>query len=252
MKTYQQAGCLALAFIFLVAAQGLSARFFRPAYPAFGRPVLDNYALTDVSVVLSGLRRLGADLSFIQLLQYYASEMTEEEHREMVEEGHFHIGSEGAADLHPHMRLHNYPELLAYSLRAASLDPYFHYNFIFTAGALAFNLNRDDEALALLREGARWDPDFWQYRLYAGAIGFRKAANVDKVVSLLEEAIKDPECPSMVQNILANIYKRQGNYGRAAEIYRRMLETSRDPAYVDTAREKLEELRAKHGVTLEN
>ncbi len=250
MRSARPLFCAALALVLLVAAQGLSAHFFRPAYPAFGRPVLDKYALTDVSVVLSGLRRLGSDLAFIQLLQYYASEMTEEEHREMVEEGHFHIGSEGQADLHPHLRLHNYPELLTYALRAASLDPYFHYNFVFTAGALAFNLNRDDEALSLLRDGARWDPNFWQYRLYAGAIGFRKAANVDKVIALLEEAIKDPECPSMVQNILANIYKREGNYRRAAEIYILMIETSRDPDYVSTARDKLEELRVKHGVKM--
>jgi tetratricopeptide (TPR) repeat protein len=212
--------------------------------------VIEQYALTDASVVLSGLRRLGADLAFIQLLQYYSSEVTEEEHREMVEEGHWHMGTEGNADLHPNVRLSNYPKLISYALRAASLDPYFHYNFIFTAGALAFNLNRDDEALTLLSEGARWEPNFWQYRLYAGAIGFRKSNSIDKVVALLEEAIKDPDCPSMVENILANIYKRQGNYQRAAEIYALMIQTSRDPAYVGTAKQKLDELRAQHGVRI--
>src|SRR5689334_18537978 len=131
MRSLRPILCLFLAFALLSAAQILSARLYQPSLPPFRSPVIEQYALTDASVVLSGLRRLGADLAFIQLLQYYSSEVTEEEHREMVEEGHWHMGTEGNADLHPNVRLSNYPKLISYALRAASLDPYFHYNFIF-------------------------------------------------------------------------------------------------------------------------
>lgn len=247
-------GWITAALVLCAAAQSLSA-VPRAALPVFQRPVMDEYAAADLSFVLAGLRRFGADMAFIQLLQYYgtpedeadaprrAGHKPKEEKKD--EHGHvyIHMGGEGQADLHPHIRLTSYARLLDYARRTVSLDPYFHYATLFSAGALAFNLNRPDQALELLQDGMRRDPSFWRFRLYAGAIAFRQSAEIDKAVQLLEEALRYPDCPSMVANILANIHKKQGNYRRAAEIYLQIIRTSHDREYVSLAREKLEQLR---------
>jgi hypothetical protein len=39
----------------------------------FERPLMDIFATQDMALVLNGARRLGADLAFIQLMQYYGS-----------------------------------------------------------------------------------------------------------------------------------------------------------------------------------
>jgi tetratricopeptide (TPR) repeat protein len=236
-----------LAVALLAAAQGLAAR--RAALlPLFGRPVLEDYALSDVGAVSFGLRRMGADLAFIQLLQYYAStewigphEGHEPEAGEEAAPGQV---NEGSADLHPRLRLVNFSKLREHILRIGALDPYFHYAFLFGAGALAFNLNRPDEAFEVLRTGAAADPEFWRYRLYAGAIAFRESAQIEKVIPLLEEAARDPDCPTMLMNILANIYRKIGAYDRAADVFQRIIANSRDEGYVSLARQKLKALHA--------
>lgn len=235
---------LGLAAALFAAAAGMSGALWRPLRPPFQRPVLEDYAMTDAGFTLLGMRRLGADLAFIQMLQYYAREDEGEEHRPGERAKHFHMGGEGEADLHPDVRLTFFPALREHILRVGALDPYFHYAFLFGAGALAFNLNRPDEALDVLRAGARADPAFWRYRLYAGAIAYRRSAEPEKAVALLEEAALDPDCPTLLLNILANIHLKQGNVRRAAEIYAHIARTSRDEGYVQLARRKLQELGA--------
>jgi len=237
---------LALSAFLFAAAAGLSQRLFSSPYPVFQKPVLEDHAMTDVGFALAGLRRFGADLAFIQMLQYYARTDERQEAEEPGERAHhFHMGGEGAADLHPEVRLGDFPLLREHILRIGALDPYFHYAYLFGAGALAFNLNRPDEAMEVLRAGAAADPTFWQYRLYAGAIGFRRNAELDKVVPLLEEAMRYPDCPTLLQNILANIYLKQGNRDRAAEVFRHIVAASRDEGYVAHARRKLAELEGR-------
>lgn len=235
---------LGLAAALFAAAAGMSGALFRSPWPPFEKPVLEDYAMTDVGFVLNGLRRFGADLAFIQMLQYYASEDEAHEHRPGERAKHFDMGREGQADLHPEVRLPFFPALREHILRIGALDPYFHYAYLFGAGALAFNLNRADEALDVLRAGAQADPTFWRYRLTAGAIAYRRSAETEKVVALLEEAVLDPDCPTLLQNILANIHLKQGNVRRAAEIYAHIVRTSRDEGYVQHARRKLQELGA--------
>ncbi|MGQ0645788.1 MAG: tetratricopeptide repeat protein [Elusimicrobiota bacterium] len=249
-RVHPAAGWLCASAVFLAAAQGFSALRSEPHLPVFERPVLEEHALMDVSLVLAGLRRFGGDLAFIQMLQYYSSAQVHDEGPDGHEkkEYHLNLGSEAAADLHPHVRLDNYPRLFSHFTRIVSLDPYFQYAYLFGGGALAFNLNRNDEAVALLEKGMQMDPANWQLRLYAGAVAFRKADQMEKVIALLEDAIQHPDCPSMVENILANIYRKRGDIRRAAEVYLHMLETSRDESYRSTARQKLKELQDKHGL----
>lgn len=249
------------AAAFLILAQTLSLKSSTGFLPSFEKPAMMEYALSDTFFVMLGLRRLGADLAFIQLLQYYGTppeELGDENGPHArggrphgpgeVEEGHdhVHLDRQAEADLNPSERLSEYPRLLDLGLRVQGLDPYFRFANLFSAGALGFNLNRDDEAVALLKKSAATDPQFWQYRLYAAAIAYRKNNEIQQVINLLEEAVKYPDCPSMLQNILAGMHKKQGNFRRAAEIYFHTMETSRDIAYATDARKKLEELARQH------
>lgn len=238
-------GAIALFLVFLTAANLLPKT--TAVFPPFERPALEPYAVQDMTAVLTGARRFGADLAFIQMLVYYGTVEnshpdhageTEEEHR-----GHVHVPHEETAADITLAPLPDYPNLKTLGLRVGILDPFFRYAFLFTGGALGFNLNRTQEALDVLRRGAEADPHYPRYALYAGALNYRYARGHDEVVPWLEEAIKDPDCPTMVKNILANIYRRQGNNRRAAEIFLDMMENSRDPEYVDLARRKLEEMK---------
>lgn len=226
-----------------------------PGLPPYGAPSLARYALQDTTFVALGMRRLGADLALIQLLQYYGTPSNEDPRHPLdpprwrraappaLPAGH---SAEDGHDHHAHFASHDsagaFPYLNLYGLRAGQLDPFFHYIYLFTGGALAFNLGREAQALDVLAEGTRNDPTFWRYRLYIGAIGFSKAQDVRRAIPLLEEAMKYADCPTLLKNILGNIYKQGKDYRNAARIFLNILETSRDPGYSETARRKLQEM----------
>jgi hypothetical protein len=46
----------------------------------------------------------------------------------------------------------------------------------------------------------------------------------------------------MLKNILANMYRKQGNDRRAAEIFLDILDNARDRSYADLALQKLQEI----------
>lgn len=232
-----------------------------PLMPPYTQSVMPIFAVQDTAMVLNGARRFGADLALIQMMQYYGSTEysdpatpypipkkeffhSEEDHEEKGREhghghshGHLHLGNEGQAEATGTPSL-GFPLLADFALRAGTLDPRFHFVYMFVSGALAFNLNRGDDAVRVLEQAIRSDPTFPRYRMYLGAIAYRKNQEVDKVIVLLEEAIKDPDCPSMIKNILAHIYIKNKNYTRAAQIYIDLL-ASRDPSYATHAEDQL-------------
>lgn len=255
------------------------------AMPPFTSVVMPGFAVQDTAMALNGARRFGADLAFIQMMQYYGSaeysnptisfprrktprtrhsdtgfsgihfghrhsdSATHEDDMEFQsgkenQDSHFEEGHEGAHE-HAHSHLHlgsegtadatnqpspGFPLLVDFAIRAGTLDPRFHFAYLFASGALAFNLNRGEDAVRVLEHGIRGDPSFWRYRMYLGAISYRKNQETEKVIETLEQAIVDPDCPSMIKNILAHIYIKNGNLKRAAEIYVNLLD-SRDPSY---------------------
>ncbi len=217
----------------------------------FERPGLVEYAAQDTAFVLAGARRLGADLAFIQLLQYYGdgenARPTPGQHRRHTVEhqsgdGHFHsLGAENFISS-TSTALGDFPYLKDYALRIGRIDPNFTYAYLFAGGALGFNLKRHDEALDVLADGSRRNPDFWRFRLYVAAIGYKNTNFEDKAIPYLEEAVADPEAPSMLRYILANIHRRRGDNKRAAELYIDLLEHSRDREYVNNARRHLQEM----------
>jgi tetratricopeptide (TPR) repeat protein len=172
-----------------------------------------------------GMRRAAADLEMIRLLIYYGR------HEAMNDEIDVQKNNENHLEL--------YPELKSRAERILALDPSFVYVRLYASGALAFNLARPDEALNLLKEGLRFDPQNETYKAYIAAIAFSSHGDPEKVVETLTPYLKNKDCPSMLKNIMAFLYLKLGQPAQAAELYKDLL-FSRDAGYQKTAREMLQ------------
>ena len=193
------------------------------------RPLGSEGGFRDFGGVLFGLRRLTADIGWIAVLQYYGA------HEEGGHEEHFGEG--------------NYSALEKLVLRVVRLDPSFLYAYLYGAGSLAFNLNRPDQAMDLLKEGIEYNPTYWRFRLYVGAIVYKQKGRFDEMLALLEDAIKYPDCPTLIKSVLANLYKDRKNYTRALDIWMGVLESGEsDATFQQQAKRQIEELRQKLGI----
>lgn len=215
----------------LAAAIGVVIAIRCPAPTTLGLPHLQemrlgNDALMDVGGAFLGLRRLTADVAWIQLLQYYGTPEA-------------HPSSQPAEPHTPHLHFDygsgRYERFFELSQRVVRLDSAFISAYLYGAGALAWNLNRMDEAIALLHEGIQRNPQAWQFHKYLAAIGYKQRGERSKVIETLEVAVRDPACPSMIKNILGNTYKDEGRYGEALGVFVDLYERGEDVWYRDTA-----------------
>lgn len=202
-------------------------------------------AVSTAALLSFGMRRLAADLGLMRLVVYYGSPESEPAAGHEPGDGHDHGG--GFDPVHPERFWGggDYPEIGPRARRILDVDPTLDYAALFASGALAFNLNRPDEALDVLRFALARDPDNLQYRAYAGAIGFHRKGDAAQVIALLEPTLSDPSTPTMIKSMLAFLYRRSGHKRKAVQLYLHILETSRDEGYRGQARRALEELSHK-------
>jgi tetratricopeptide (TPR) repeat protein len=228
----------AAALVLIVGLNAAALRLFPPAAAPVRTPHLDaENAVRDVSLIALGMRRLAADVKFVEMLVYYGSPEERENPFEYLHSYYF----EGAGG---HRHIHEggvYPELAPRALRVLELDPRFSYAALYAAGALAFNLQRPDEAVSLLTQARLFDPRDWRYPFYIAAIGFHKQGDGERVLSELAPVLSDPECPTMLKNMAAFLDVRLNHIPQAVRLYRQILE-SRDTAYRTAARDALEKL----------
>lgn len=263
---------LVIIALSLFACNYLFSKSFVYPLPQSRLSTIPQYTVLDMSPVLTGMRRLGADLCWIQLLQYYGSPEKplnkEVEYEISIDMTKYLFGlfkpeeeegGEKPGEQHEHHHHHaqieggNYPELLNYCYRAVNQDPFFFYVYLYGAGSLAWNLNRTDEALSLLalgvqnmekfRENITTDlhQPFWQLNLYISAIVYKKRGETDKMIPLIEMASRQKEAPNIVRVIMANIYEAQKKYDKALDIWISVYE-SKDPEYTKRAKEKIREI----------
>lgn len=183
------------------------------------------FALRDALLASAGLRAAAADLAWVQLLQYMAGNLPE------------FVDAPG--------RRHE--RALALSRRVIRLDPSFHRGALYGASVLGWleEVDRPDEAVALLEEGIRRSPEEPLYKLYLAALAFKRRGDDPRMIALLEASFDDPRTPSTMRAILANLYARRGEDGKALETWRRILANPLDSGEHGRARQKLAELRAK-------
>lgn len=199
-------------------------------------------ALETSALVSLGMRRLAADLGLVRLLIYYGSaDAAAAEEEETGHDRHSH----GAFDpAHPERSWGGgvYGELGPRALRALDADPSFSYVALYAAGALAFNLNRPDEALRVIRYALSRDPRNHRYQAYAAAIGLHRHGDAAGVIRLLEPALPDADCPVMIKHLVAYLYARTGRRERALALYRDIRDTSKDAGYRRMAAEAVSRL----------
>lgn len=228
--------------------------FYHSSYPDFTHLPAAEVRFSDFGGILLGSRRISADIAWIELLQYYGSAelLTDEESPgELYQDFYSRLFNPAKHQPYQHEHHHHhyeggvYPRLLPLCQRIIRLDPYFQYVYLYGSAALAWNLNRPEEAVALLEEGIKYNPQSLLLRVYLGAIIYKKMDNFAGMTSLLDEVVADPECPVLLKNILANIYKKAGKFESAANIYRQIMETSLDSRYRQMAKEKLQQISGR-------
>jgi tetratricopeptide (TPR) repeat protein len=243
--------------------------------------VTENYA-ADISAVMMGSRRMAGNLAYIQMLQYYGtayggghvhgdsffpdieqkvlherydpvpgpppdSEEGGIDHKiQKCDQDHMSGPHQDHVHRHDHTTEGIYPRLKTLGRRIMLLDPFFNAGILEVAGALAYNQMRKEEALELLEEARQRDPYYFRYGLYIGAILYKDEGDNLKFIKNLKEAIKYPECPTILEQILGNVLRKHGRYEEAADVFIHIIETAAHEYDRRDASRKLNEMVTEH------
>ena len=209
----------------------------RPADCSLGQGLAPESALETSALVSLGMRRLTADLGLVRMLIYYGEP-----------EGGPEVGE---AQLHSHYDPEHpefawgggrYSELGTRALRILDADPSFSYAALLAAGALAFNLNRPEDALRVLDYALSRDPRNLQFQAYVAAVGFHRHGDANGVIRRLAPVLGTPDCPVMIKHLVAHLYAKDGQRQKAISLYRQIRDTSKDAGYRRMAEVALERL----------
>lgn len=228
-----------LSILFFVPAFLLSMSFVYPYPPIGSFHIAELKPIISITALNLGLRKVGADLLFIDLLQYYGTPEIPQGAKVHVHDdghGHKHIHYEGE----PEFGYGNYPLFYSYAREILFLDPYFKNAVLYSCGALAFNLKRIDEAAALLKTAMLYSSDPQYYKMLA-ALAAKNSKNRKDLASILYEIAMKPETPVLIKNSAAWANKQSGSIDRANEIYRLILKTTKDQYYIGIAKKNLGE-----------
>lgn len=216
------------------AVRGLPAASFPPAAAV---SLSGDGVVAGATLWSLGMRRIAAELGFVRALVYFGTHEDELEGHE----GH----EEGTAHAHAHdLVVGRYEELLPRFKRILALDPYWTHPVLWGAGALAFSLDRPDEALAVLDLGLKARPADAKMLATVAAVGFQKRGDLSQALERLMPVVDSGEAPTMLKNIAAYMNERAGHRDTARRLYREILD-SRDLSYHDNAERGLTRLGAR-------
>lgn len=226
MRPARTAAVLAASVLAVAGAGVLLRRAHDPRLPPLSELRSGPFAMQDATLAAGGFRAAAADLAWIQLLQYAA--------------GNAAPGLEDEPGK-PYSRM---KEL---SLRVGRLDPSFHRALLYGAGMLGWfhGVERPDEAAEILEEGMRRSPEQPSYALYLAALAFKRKGEADKMIALLESVFDDPQTPTTMKTILANIHSGRGDDARALVLWERLLANPRDEAEHPRARHEITKIRSR-------
>lgn len=221
---YRWLAIAAASFVLALLAGSRMRRLHEPRFPPLAELQAGPFAFQDAALAVAGFRAPAADLAWIQLLQYAAGGVPEYADRPG----------------------HPYEYIGPLSLRVFRLDPSFSRAVLYAAGILGWfhNVDRPDDAADLLNEGMRRSPDQPQYALYLAALAFKKQGDSGRMIALLESSFDQPDTPTVMKTILANIRQSRGEYRQALLLWARILDNERDRAEHGRARIKIAELKA--------
>jgi len=244
--------------VFIVSAV-VDTRFSFP-YPPFNTLPQNETYLIDMGGIMLGIRRIAADIAWVQLVQYYARpEMTKKEKLEIEyheyikyshENDHEHEHGEESecphcsGSYHPDFREKKpYSRLYEKTLRVVQLDPFFHYAYLYTSGALAWNHDDYDTAYELLRLGIQNDPSHWRFGEYLGAIVYKEKGDVQRMLESLETVVAYEGCPNLIKAALAGYHENQKQFHKSLKIWIEIYDSG-DKAYTNKALTKIQEFES--------
>lgn len=130
---------------------------------------------------------------------------------------------------------------------ATDMDPTFVHVYEFASTSLMWEVERPQEALALLDKGIHHNPKADRLKLYRAAIVYRRLEDLASELKVIEKLALAPGAPFSLLRILANAYDRTGRYGKAAVVVRHVLQTSSNPDHRRWAAAKQKSLSRKTG-----
>lgn len=252
MKSKTWPFLLLIAALLAFSAYLSASRLPFYASPEIIKPFRRSY-WNDILAVNFGARRIFADLWFVRLMQYYGTkeniksneysehEETHSNNPPHGEEGHVH---------EPHCEHFNYgeghyPDFYPMAVHIFQLDPYFANAALYASASLAFNLDRPEKAVALLKMALVYTPREWKYLSMLAAIGYSKSKKPEKVAKVFLRFMEDPDCPTMIKQLAAFLNKKAGEIETAYRIYENIRRTSRDRFYVENAEKQMKILGEK-------
>lgn len=201
---------------------------------------IDKFFVIDSIGIILGIRKLVSDLAWIQLLQYYGGPPPED-YEKHIKKNHIH--HENHTEHMTKIQPGKYKKLLDYCRRVTILDPLYSYVYFYGIGALAWNLERPDEALQYAEEGLKnlefqkYDnnSDYWEVVKYQQAIYYKLGGKYKEMLDKIKVIVEGGKAPNLVKAILANLYKKFGFYKESLNIWYQLL-MSGDPEYVERAK----------------
>lgn len=216
---------LAAAALGAALALGVQPALDRDArpFPPLSELPTTPYTLQDAALASAGLRAAGADLAWVQLLQYSAGDVP------------------GLID--PPGR--PFAHIVPMCQRIVRLDPSFSRAYLYGAGVLGWfkNVQRPDDAVALLQEGMRNDPGQPMFAEYIAALAYQKRGDTARMLDILVPLADDPRSPILMKDILANIYKSRGEYAKSLAIWEAILDDDEASREWPRARVEIADIR---------
>ncbi len=167
------------------------------------------------AAILSGYKVLAGHAFWIKVIQYYGDAFNS---------------------------LDRYSKLYDYCSLASDLNPKFISIYTLGASALAFHLNRGNEAIRLLQKGINSNPNDIRLKLMLVSIAYQNTQEYDRVIPFLDAQIERGDAPYMLINILANTYQKVGRYPKAIKLWKKIMRDTDSNEMKIQAAQKLQEL----------
>jgi len=169
------------------------------------------------AALLSGYKVLVGHVFWIRVIQYYG---------------------DGANSFDHYAKLYDYCRL------ASDLNPEFLPVYTYGAATLAYQQNRMNEGVELLRKGILANPTANSLKLMLAAMTYHNNQDYAKEIPFLEVQIAQGNAPTMLVSILANTYTKAGRIDDAIRLWRQILQTTDSDVQKYEAAQKLKELYA--------
>ncbi len=168
-----------------------------------------------ITAVTVGVRRFVADMLWLDLLQYYGDLSNRKE---------------------------GYRQYYSKLVMITAMDPHFVYAYINGGAVLVWNLNRIPEGVALMEEGLRENPSANRLALLLAALAFQKTHELKKLIPILEDIVRWPDHPPILERMLGFILEKEHKWQEAYLHWGWVIENTKDLSIKNTAIEHAQNL----------